>query len=693
MTNELNLREVSIKELFNGEKCTFQVPIYQRNYAWTKDEIEALVNDVFDAYSAHKLDSSKSQVYYIGTLISYRREDDIYEVIDGQQRLTTLRIILKVLGENPQNKLTYRARKKSTKTLDNLNLDALQKIDESEKDLGIESGLKYAEEALKSVKSDAEFTKYFLEQVHIIHYVVPRDIDLNHYFEVMNSRGEQLEKHEIVKANLMSALDDKEKAIFNKIWQATSQMSVYIQDSIDLSDEEKKKVFSNDFNNFLLKDFSDFSSFSNGETKKKKSIDTILKESSGEIPKEEEYKDSFQSIIDFPNFLLIVLKITLTEQKAVPKDLTLDDKTLLEGFSNIEKDPDIIREFAVNLLKAKFFLDNYIVHHAQEDETEKSNPWKLETYIKGSDEKHHLKNLCNDKEGNPSEESKRLQDKLVQLLSMFEVSFTARQRKNYLFYCLYYLMINDFGEYSVEKLKDYSNFVENLADRYFTAIYLDEEINEEKRLLNQINVPKPGSFDTMILDGKKLVVEHVLRTKEAFEKNFGNGSEKSKGIPLFIFNYMDYKIWKLYVAILKGKEKNKERNELFLKKLGCSDFGLDVFDNFYFSRTRRSLEHYFPQANVKDNPNLSEANINCFGNYAMIGAEANSSGSNRSPITKLNHYLDKSGKVNRISVASLKFWIMMQMCKDNQGNIGHEWKFKEISTHQNKMLDILFDDA
>ena len=51
------------------------------------------------------------------------------------------------------------------------------------------------------------------------------------------------------------------------------------------------------------------------------------------------------------------------------------------------------------------------------------------------------------------------------------------------------------------------------------------------------------------------------------------------------------------------------------------------------------------------------------GNYAMIGSEANSSGSNWSPITKLEHYLDSSGKIRQISVASLKFMIMMQNVK------------------------------
>ena len=53
------------------------------------------------------------------------------------------------------------------------------------------------------VQADVDkFKEYFLNHVHIIHYRVPKDVDLNHYFEVMNSRGEQLEKHEIVKAKL-----------------------------------------------------------------------------------------------------------------------------------------------------------------------------------------------------------------------------------------------------------------------------------------------------------------------------------------------------------------------------------------------------------------------------------------------------------------------------------------------------------
>jgi hypothetical protein len=168
----------------------------------------------------------------------------------------------------------------------------------------------------------------------------------------------------------------------------------------------------------------------------------------------------------------------------------------------------------------------------------------------------------------------------------------------------------------------------------------------------------------------------------------------SAGIPLFIFNYLDYCLWEKYASKLRrvrAKEGSKVRNAFF-KTLGCGDFGLKVFEQFYFSRTRRSLEHYYPQANATSkNGAPSEAQINCLGNYAMIGSEANSSGSNWSPKAKLDHYLDASGKIKQVSVASLKFMIMMQICKDNPNNRvpGEEWIFDDISAHQDKMLNIL----
>lgn len=675
---DLPLKEISIRELYSGEKATFEVPIYQRNYAWEKDEIAALIQDVYDAMSANK------PYYYIGTLVSFHKGDEIYEIIDGQQRLTTVFLILKYLNADISNKLTYRARKKSTKTLESI---PEFKIDE--KDTGIYNGFLTVRNSVEEIVGQTQkdtFTQYFLDKVHIIQYQVPKDVNLNHYFEVMNSRGEQLEKHEIVKAKLMSLLTDSgDRTKFSKIWECCSEMGTYVQAKYN-----DKTVFGNDLAWLKSEKFDDLPIDNQSSGKQRLStIETIITGNDsfvdGNADKEDK-PDSFQPIIDFSNFLLIVLKITRTlkESDFNATEFNLDDKELLNEFSKdkIVLNEAFVKEFGFNLLKAKYFLDNFIVHHSNEEDTIENNPWKLQYWQKeqnaksGIRTKAYVKNLCSKEE---------TQDTLVQLLSMFEVSFTARQRKNYLFYCLLYLFKNAKRELSF--FKKYCGFLEGLATKYFKDVYLVKEG------LNEINTPLPRSFDTTIL--KQGDVNITVENKNAvnnFDCIYGDGSSPSKGIPLFVFNYLDYRLWKSYLSIRGSKEGSRDRQRMF-DRFGCSDFGLEFFKQFYFSRTRRSLEHFFPQADVGKPPvNLTESNINCFGNYGMIGADINSFGSNYAPRVKLDHYLDTlSGKIKLVAVASLKFMIMMQMCKDNSGKREScaEWNWDDISVHQINMKKFL----
>lgn len=675
----LPLEEVSINELFiSGDESTYEIPIYQRNYAWERDEIIALIQDIYDAYK-----KDFETVYYIGTLVSYHKGNRIFEIIDGQQRLTTIRLILGALGIVPQNKLTYTARKKSDDTLKAIPDFSV----DSEKDIGIVNGFKYAKEAVEGIASEdlENFKDYFGNNVHLIHYQVPKDIDLNQYFEIMNSRGEQLEKHEIVKANLMEKLANaRERELFNCIWECCSEMSVYVQQRINALAKSLKssKIFGRNLYSFPLTDFESLkhtlTDVDSGKKTERISIADIInsKRGAGETDdKDEEKKDSFQPIIDFPNFLLIVLKITrMSEKSFSPSSFNLDDKELLTEFAKAKMTAGKVRQFIFCLLKARFLLDNYIVHHSKEEDSMDSNPWKLQVWHRDTEtKKEFLKNLCDDKSQ---------QDRLVHLLSMFEVSFTARQRKNYLFYCLMYLMKS-----KKRDLTEYTDFVEKLANRYFHLVYLDGS------KLNAINTPVPGSFDEVMLTDNNDLCNVPIKNKrqEDFIEIYGDGTEASKGVPLFVFNYLDYKIWNIYDREIRSEKLKKRSPErkIFFKKLGCSDFELDLFKQFYFSRTRRSLEHYYPQAMADGiGDHLDKNQINCIGNYAMIGSQANSSGSNWSPKTKLDHYLDKSQKVSQISIASLKFMIMMQVCQDRQ-----KWEFEEIKHHQDKMLEILMSDS
>lgn len=690
-TKELTeLQEISINNLFfSGNEVVYQIPIYQRNYAWERDEIKVLVQDVYDAFE------KREKVYFIGTLVSFYRGDNVFEIIDGQQRLTTIRLLLRILKQEPKSKLTYKARKRSDATLNALeNIDNepnFNTIDES--DAGIIEGYISAKIALDEIdiQNKDEFIKYFLNNVHIIHYQVPRDIDLNHYFEVMNSRGEQLEKHEIVKANLMEKLSSPEaQKTFNEIWEGCCEMNTYIQRKFG---NHANDIFSYKLCEFNVKDFDKINSIIN------KSEQETNKNNTGEnnttilnfIDLSPDYDtnddkditlDSFQPIIDFPNFLLIVLKITrIKNVDFIPTEFNLDDKEILHEFNKAKFGENDVKSFAFNLLKARYLLDNYIVHHSREDEREedssKNNPWKLECWQRGGKEDNRKEYPINLVDKN--DDNDYLQDRLVQLLSMFEVSFTARQRKNYLFYCLLYLI----NQEAID-VKKYAEFIEKLADKYFYNVYL---VNTN---LNSINTPIPGKFDNILLYNNQLNINDIeYENIDYFNSIFGNGDEMSKGVPLFIFNYLDYKIWKLYANELRGKEEKEgssARNEFFMK-LGCKskDFSLNVFREFYFSRTRRTLEHYYAQAlaDGKDD-HLDQNIVNCFGNYAMIGGNANSSGSNWYPITKLEHYLDKSEKINKVGVSSLKFRIMMQICKDNE-----KWERDQIVQHQEKMIKLL----
>ena len=652
------------------------IPVYQRNYAWEEDEITALVKDIYDSSI-----KNSNTPYYIGTLVTYKRGDSVYEVIDGQQRLTTIYIILKALGiKDIRNKLTYSARKTSASTIQKL--DNNPSIDEEE-DSGIRNGYKYAKKAIDAIDGTMkkDFEQYFLRYVHIIHYNVPKDVDLNHYFEVMNSRGEQLEKHEIVKSILSQHLKNKkEMTTFNHVWEACCEMNVYIQQVFPNSD-----VFGYNLHKFNIESFGDIPE--QDESEGKSTIIDLLKQPIGRIEETTatDQNDKFQPIIDFPNFLLIVLKVTMMEYEDFePTEFILDDKELLNEFNkaldHVDDKVEFVKDFAFNLLKAKFLLDNYIVHHSLNDkELSGDNPWKLQYYYLETKKKRYPKNLTSTLD---------VQKELVHLLSMFEVSFTPKQRKNYLFYCMMYL----FENYEPTD-RNYLEFLQCLADKYFYDVYLN------RGCLNERNQPGPNAFDNAMFIGGNMNVYDIgdedIDYRKEFEAIYRQGRYD---VPLFVFNYTDYKLWKYYADRLRGnktKKGSKERTKFF-EELGCSDFELDPFNNFYFSRTRKSLEHYYPQAKAGKDKTLSTEDINCFGNFAMISAEANSSGSNWDPKTKLEHYSD--GKSDQVSVASLKFKIMMQICQDNykamlNGDLvrdaGMEWDAEDMKKHQEKMMDII----
>lgn len=76
------------------EQIQYEIPAYQRPYSWEKGNVEQLLDDVWEAYEA------RDEEYFIGSLITIEREKGrLYDVVDGQQRLTTLNLIFSRLRD------------------------------------------------------------------------------------------------------------------------------------------------------------------------------------------------------------------------------------------------------------------------------------------------------------------------------------------------------------------------------------------------------------------------------------------------------------------------------------------------------------------------------------------------------------------------------------------------------------------
>jgi len=92
--NELNMVDVKIQSFCElvGEKDKgkkLAIPEYQRNYVWGKDKVEAFIEDIRE----HR-GNGEIKAYYMGSILLYAgSEKNHYEIIDGQQRITTLSIL------------------------------------------------------------------------------------------------------------------------------------------------------------------------------------------------------------------------------------------------------------------------------------------------------------------------------------------------------------------------------------------------------------------------------------------------------------------------------------------------------------------------------------------------------------------------------------------------------------------------
>ena len=235
---------LTIESILTNDK--YLVPIYQRNYEWEKEQISKLIEDINSI--------SDNEKYYLGTLVTFHRNDDKYELIDGQQRHTTLNLIKSFLsGKNIDFNLEFQSRPECEFFIKSLSINGFEKLYENEKSINLYRGIQIIKDIFQEMGIDKNtFSNKFFNQTFLFRTELPKDTDLNHYFEIMNNRGEQLEKHEILKAQLMDVLkeDPKKGNAFSKIWDACSYMGDYVWNNF--AKDDALKIFNLDFEKITL---------------------------------------------------------------------------------------------------------------------------------------------------------------------------------------------------------------------------------------------------------------------------------------------------------------------------------------------------------------------------------------------------------------------------------------------------------
>ncbi len=96
--SKLNVDQKTVKELFENKKSDFLIPDYQRPYAWGESECLTLWEDIFSfAFPDNDKDkfNSSNDEYFLGPIVTFKNDDGKMEIIDGQQRLTTLMLLLR----------------------------------------------------------------------------------------------------------------------------------------------------------------------------------------------------------------------------------------------------------------------------------------------------------------------------------------------------------------------------------------------------------------------------------------------------------------------------------------------------------------------------------------------------------------------------------------------------------------------
>lgn len=656
-----DVQAIPVGNLFDHDTPKYSIPLYQRNYTWGEEQIHRLVHDVLD-----EAEQEVQKDYFLGNLVVAppHHADDPFDVIDGQQRLTTLYLLLTKLSSRQHLRerigelqpLTYEARDKATRALrDVADTSRNQPEEKSDReDSGILHAARIIDQLLDGDKTGARFLAprvidYLLTRVLLIRMPIDRTTDLNRYFEIMNTRGAQLSPVDIVKARLLRHLTDPlDRKLLNHVWTACADMEHYVGMTVTAGDAQlRAEIFGPEWDSVPTADFTrlraqliDRASEDNPAPDEEEPMPTstamTLDEAVTAYVRDDvdtetvdaEGGDRFTSQITFPTLLLHVLAAQGPTDDTKRDDRQLDDKLLVSRFAKRLEEhkpaerPAWVRTFTTDLLRIRYLFDQFILkrdatltsgHESTTDEEPGS--WSLYRLARGTshqrgrrmqDTPRYPPTFAADETGTGPGS---LQRRILLLQSALRITYTSPRTMHW--------------------ITDTLRYVTECTDRGQPVTARD--------FLDRLEA-------------------HVLeRLREALfqdpEKEVGpDGLPLGFAIPRLVYTYLDY---------------------LLVEEMNRWDFTFSY---------RTSVEHFSP--GTEDTEHISDAYrlkdrslLNWLGNLALVTVSTNSKFSNYLPAQKANNHAARR--------QSLKLELMAQQAESGS------WNDEDVRAHHEEMLQLL----
>lgn len=680
-THELTANKYSAQRIVSG--CSderdghipaldkaFLIPIYQRLYTWETQHVDCLLQDLWEAYQ------QQSEVeYFIGAVVVSPTEDGRLELIDGQQRMTTLWLIASVLvsaslglsaaslkqwrdfmavgnGQPSVARLDFSGREQDKKALAGFmrnwrcdcgctsiptQAECNGWLKNEAMVVARKTIINFFNRRAKSTQPENRmtaasglqaFSDYIWANATFVITKLHSETDKNRFFDSMNSRGVQLEKHEILKARLLNKLPEAERLVYAWAWDLCADINGYIKNDLQakLDFGRSAEQIKTNLQSKINAESMDTTDSVAEAAQTLEQILSSLYSKTNTASADDETPKRHKSLVSFPVFLLHALRVFIGEAKPTNDhvDVSVDHKRLIAEFdkhfpSSVEyktkplEDKQQCKAFIHCLLRCRLLMDNFIIKGHVDEGSNAAVRWEIASLL-ASDQKNKERMKRTGKVWNSIT--------MLQSMMYFSQDLTRAPWLTETLKILY-----DQGAEST----DAENLLGALTQqdaRFARAAVRDKSLHEV------LGVAAPGDAVALVS---------------------GLGTDT----PHYWFYKLEYLLWERWF----NAGDNASRPEI-----------LKGSANIFRMRHVTSVEHVSPQSR-----NAGEiTQLDRFGNLALLSVGENSTYSDKDPVEKRGAF---EASLSRGIIQSLKLADIFSSAGD--------WSDAAMEKHETNMMDVL----